>query len=711
MNTFKCRCCGGTLVSKQESTISICEYCGLEQVVPNSDNQRILLNFEKANEYLRNSDFDSAQRIYDAVLEDHQDNALANWGNCMCRYGIRYVDDPQSGKKIPTCSKTELTSIFDDRFYIKAIAFADTAERELFEREAEYIDMVQKRILEIAHNEAPYDIFISFKDRDADGNRTDDSILAHDIYMYLNDAGYHVFFSRITLSEEHLGEEFEPYIYAALKSAKVMLLIVSSKEHAVSPWVKNEWSRYLHFIDQGENKHLIPCYIGMKPADLPNELRGLQSIEITNNYGKKDSLDIIADNIEKYVAKNNRIALNHEQAIIKRIDVFLKNGQFNNALKYCDELLRSDEKNPEANWRRMLAALKFKDNSDFMNDSIISDKFSEKLKTFRSVIQNNEFDDNYIREVIFEAFGSNMRIAWQYSVQPQKEIYENIIADLVERLKDHVYTYYSLQATSMYKRGEFFEASEIFRDLGEYKESKLLAEKSFAEGIEKNRVQQYNRAKNLYESAGSDIYPISETSPEKYNSWYCSTLEKTVRAVSNCSEAESLFRKLGNYKDSEKMAENSVSKRVYFEKMKKKISRKYEKRRNALMFCQPLFDALGIGCALVLMLSSFFSRDDAFLSLFIMLFFAFSIGSVAFSPVDSLNQISSFSYKKKKLSHAKSTIITFILYTLTIMYLADGAVDEALACLVVTIIIYAVARFVLRLFFMRAVHKFYAADF
>ena len=47
-----------------------------------------------------------------------------------------------------------------------------------------------------------------------------DSVIAQDVYDALTEKGYRVFFSRITL-EDKLGTEYEPYIFAALNSAKV----------------------------------------------------------------------------------------------------------------------------------------------------------------------------------------------------------------------------------------------------------------------------------------------------------------------------------------------------------------------------------------------------------------------------------------------------------------------------------------------------------
>ncbi len=100
------------------------------------------------------------------------------------------------------------------------------------------------------------------------------------MYYGLTDQGYKVFFSRITL-EDKLGQQYEPYIFAALNSAKVMIVIGSRPENFNAVWVKNEWSRYLALMAKDRKRLLIPCYRDMDPYDLPEELGSLQSQDMS----------------------------------------------------------------------------------------------------------------------------------------------------------------------------------------------------------------------------------------------------------------------------------------------------------------------------------------------------------------------------------------------------------------------------------------------
>ena len=107
-----------------------------------------------------------------------------------------------------------------------------------------------------------------------------DSVIAQELYYQLQKEGFKVFFAKITL-ENKIGESYEPYIYAALNSAKVMLVIGSKKEYFEAPWVKNEWSRFQALIKNGATKTIIPCFKDMDPYDLPEEFAYLQSQDMS----------------------------------------------------------------------------------------------------------------------------------------------------------------------------------------------------------------------------------------------------------------------------------------------------------------------------------------------------------------------------------------------------------------------------------------------
>ena len=157
----------------------------------------------------------------------------------LCKYGI----ESKIGKKIPTCRRIQFASIYGDVDYLNVIKYADVVAKNIYEKEAKEISKLQKSILDISSKEDLFYISICYKENDSKDNRTKDSVLAQDIYNELISKGYRVFFSRITLKDK-LGTQYEPYIFAAIHSAKVMLHVTTSDENSESIWVRNGWSRF-----------------------------------------------------------------------------------------------------------------------------------------------------------------------------------------------------------------------------------------------------------------------------------------------------------------------------------------------------------------------------------------------------------------------------------------------------------------------------------
>lgn len=128
-----------------------------------------------------------------------------------------------------------------------------------------------------------------------------DSVIAQELYYSLQKEGFKVFFAKITL-ENKIGESYEPYIYAALNSSKVMLVIGSKKEYFEAPWVKNEWSRFQALIKNGDEKTIIPCYKEMDPYDLPEEFAYLQAQDMSKIGFEQD----LIYGIKKLVKKESK---------------------------------------------------------------------------------------------------------------------------------------------------------------------------------------------------------------------------------------------------------------------------------------------------------------------------------------------------------------------------------------------------------------------
>lgn len=185
MAMFKCKMCGGSLEVSEGMTVCECDYCGTTQTVPKSGNEITANLFNRANNLRMKCDFDKAQEVYEKIISADPSDSEAYWGLVLCKYGIEYVEDPITFKKIPTCHRTQLESVLTDVDYNSAIENADSVQKSVYEAEAREIDRLQKEILAIVHKEKPFDIFICYKESDENGKRTPDSVIANDIYHQL----------------------------------------------------------------------------------------------------------------------------------------------------------------------------------------------------------------------------------------------------------------------------------------------------------------------------------------------------------------------------------------------------------------------------------------------------------------------------------------------------------------------------------------------
>lgn len=400
MAVFKCKMCGGDLPNIAEGNVVECEYCGSRQTIPTADNEKKVTLFARANRLRFGCEFDKAAGVYESIVAEFPTEAEAYWGLVLCKYGIEYVDDPATGKKIPTCHRSSFDSVMEDDNFDQACENADAVARKVYRDEAKQIEELRKRIIEVSGKEEPYDIFICYKETDENGSRTLDSVLAQDIYNALTEKGYRVFFARISL-EDKLGQEYEPYIFAALNSAKVMLAVGTDYEYYNAVWVKNEWSRYLALIAAGQKKTLIPCYKNIDAYDMPKEFAWLQAQDMgkvgamqdllrgiekiiggKQEESKPQSAGVDVAQIVQQVMKQN-VSVGGESnaaALLKRGYMALSDGDWEKANEFFDRVLDGDAENAEAYMGKFLAKEK-KNNMESWAEIFVKQKFQPATRT------------------------------------------------------------------------------------------------------------------------------------------------------------------------------------------------------------------------------------------------------------------------------------------------------------------------------------------
>jgi len=423
--------------------------------IPKLDERRINL-YDRANYFRQNDDFDKAMSLYEIILYEDRTDAEAYWSIVLCKYGVAYVEDPKTHTMIPTCNRTQFTSIFADGDYKKALEYADRSQKCVYEQEAQVIDTIQKSILRISKSEAPFDVFICCKVTDKTGKRTPDSVLAQDLYQELTKAGFHVFFSKITL-EGKLGTAYEPYIFAALNSSRVMVVIGTKPEYFSAPWVKNEWNRYLTLIRNGDKKTLIPAYRDMNPYDLPEEFAHLQAQDMSKIGFLQDlvwGIKKLTSNAEASPAQIPIIINSHTtgnaESLLRRTFLFLEDGEWATAKEYCERVLDLQPENAAAYVARIMAKWNVRNMEELANCKKRFDGDSNFVKAYKYA--NAELRkklDDYNRSVI-----DRLRVA------ENEEIYE-----IANR-----------KTTGMPTEEEFLAAAKMFESLGDYRDAQARAQ-------------------------------------------------------------------------------------------------------------------------------------------------------------------------------------------------------------------------------------------
>ncbi|MCI7267830.1 MAG: toll/interleukin-1 receptor domain-containing protein [Mollicutes bacterium] len=413
MAKYKCKMCGAPLDVTEGQTVVSCDFCQSKQTVANANDERKESLFNRANSIRTSCDFDKAILSYQSILSIFPNEPEAHWGLCLCKYGIEYVDDPVTKNKIPTIHRVSYDSILKDSDYLAALTYADAIAKEEYQEEAKQIADIQKNILSISQKEDPFDIFICYKETTETGKRTRDSVLAQEVYSNLTDKGYKVFFSRITL-ESKLGSMYEPYIFAALNSAKIMLVFGTKKEYFEAIWVKNEWSRFIDMMKTRPDHYLIPCYLDMDAYEMPEQFLAFQGQDMSKLGFMQDLLR----GVDKIMGRIETPKVNAETkiiqsdvniiALLKRAEILIGDGDFKKADEVLENVLNNDPTNSQAYLFKLLI--------DFKLNNI------EQLKMLNRNIENNK----------------NFKKAYNFGDNQQKTEL-NLIVDSIKNRNPHRY--------------------------------------------------------------------------------------------------------------------------------------------------------------------------------------------------------------------------------------------------------------------------------
>ena len=551
MHLIECKQCGGEVPFEEGKQVAVCPFCNSQNTLSKQlEVQGGLVN--RANYLRRNNEFDKAMDIYEDLLKIDNTDYDAHWGTVLCHYGIEYVEDPATMEKIPTCHRARNESILTNLSYKTALEYAPLDVKEVYEREANQINNIQKRIIKLAEREEEYDVFICYKETDEAGSRTEDSIIAQELEFELTKRGYKVFFARKSL-EGKLGSAYEPIIFAALHSAKVMVVLGTRPDNFNAVWVKNEWSRYRALINESESKTLIPAYRGMSPYDLPQEFSNLQALDMSKLGFVQDLCDGInritrgtqkaaaaSDNSAETAGSGLNTSNPSTKTLLKRAFLFIEEGDNVKADEYIERVLDINPEEALAYIAKMMIGFGICNESQFDNcvTPLEQNINFKKAIRFADPILRAKYED-YNQAIVNRMEEAKRIKEEEIERQRQKRIKEEREAQEHKKAKRRkrrrtfwsvsitlislsiLFIYIGInsqknasydQAVSLMEKQQYYEATEILKTLDDFKDSQDL----YKEAVEKNMETQYAQGLEAMEAFDYSTATLAFARAEDY---------------------------------------------------------------------------------------------------------------------------------------------------------------------------------------------------
>ena len=364
-----CTGCGAPIdIAKSAGGVVECAYCHRKNTVPKSASADAV-NFLAIGEHaLMCGKFDEAYAACKRASELDENESEAYFGMALAEFGVRYIKDEVNNGIQPICHKKSDKSFTANADYLAAIECASPEQAELYAERAEEIEHIRREFFEFENGGLDYDCFICAKLTDGDGNRTKDYKTADDIYWYLKNNGYKPFFSEYDV-KDRTGADYEALICYALYASECMIIVCGDEEYLKTPWVKNEYMRFIELIDDEQKERDAVCIaFNGKPVErLPGRGGKLQGVDISTLGAAERIAEFVSSHISAsrrkgearatgVVAENRpKASAAAVQSLLTRAKRFLQSGSHNIARDHCIRALDADPENSEA-WFLLLLA-------------------------------------------------------------------------------------------------------------------------------------------------------------------------------------------------------------------------------------------------------------------------------------------------------------------------------------------------------------------
>lgn len=400
----KCKNCSADLdLRTAKGGVLTCPYCRSVFTLPKEKAAPKVLAFLRSGE--QNLDmrrFDDAYIMYQKAAEEDPNEPEAYFGMALSKAQVQYLKDYcASGKEVspekedsddfrmqPICYEISEKKFTDDQNFRKAIELATPEQQAAYREKGDEIDRIRAEFSVLKQSGLSYDCFICVK-VSAEGGKghTEDSHIALQLYHDLKDAGYRPFYSEEEM-KDRVGVRYEAFILYALYSSKCMLVVCTNEDYLQTPWVKNEYTRYMKMLVEEEKQRdsITIAFMNTPIEKLPGLSGKLQGI----NMGSYDGLQRVLKFVDRFAAEKEEIpeivrkdysatkvtkksAIKQEivkrkieivnggtlavsdQIKLKNAEDFMSRGDFSRATRFCMEVIRENPASGEAYWLLFLA--------------------------------------------------------------------------------------------------------------------------------------------------------------------------------------------------------------------------------------------------------------------------------------------------------------------------------------------------------------------
>ena len=367
MEYMKCPTCGGRCKFEYGKGY-VCGSCGnIYDSTGTSESAADKLNIANRKR-IEDYDFDGALSLCRDVLAEDPDSLEANWCAMLAEYRIIYLKNDEN-KFVPTFLDPDVeTPLYKSDYYKKL--------NSTYRGMADKIEQMRCLVVDEARDIPDYDVFISYRQHKGGHSdaETEEAEWAEELYKLLSkqtgDDKLRVFFDKESLDKSNVG--WEPHIYAALRSAKFLVLMGSSVENINSTWVKNEWKRFIAYRQMGKEKTIAVLAKNIDPLKLPDvALRAGQMIR-ADEKGWQDKLVKRAND----ACKENKDV----DYLINEADTFICKNKFAKAKQNYMKVCSLAPRDSRGYWGLLRCKLKAFDDYDI-------------IKSKKKLVKINEFNE------------------------------------------------------------------------------------------------------------------------------------------------------------------------------------------------------------------------------------------------------------------------------------------------------------------------------